>query len=260
MIQEKRLHYLIAALAQEEKRNRPIQIPNGYREKQELFRALVNIRPPRPCSKEFLKVQDAYLQEEIKGNGITGLLDLTPIESGLYLWKGDITTLAVDGIVNAANKELLGCYIPCHSCIDNAIHTYAGIQLRNACARIMQKQGNTERTGVAKITKAYNLPCTYILHTVGPIVNDKLLPLHEQQLADCYLSCLELAVQNDIKSLAFCCISTGEFHYPNQQAAEIAVKTVKNFQRLATHRIEVVFNVFKETDYEIYRKLLGTNQ
>lgn len=260
MTQEKKLDYLIVSLIREEERYRSIVIPRDYHRKQELYRALVNVRPPLPCSEKFFKVQDEYLQEEIKVKGITRLADLTPIENGLYLWKGDITTLAIGGIVNAANSQLLGCFIPCHSCIDNAIHTFAGIQLRNDCADIMQEHGFAESTGTAKITKAYNLPSDYILHTVGPIVNDKLLPLHEQQLAACYGSCLELATKNEIQSLAFCCISTGEFHFPNQRAAEIAVTAVKNYQLFATHRIEVVFNVFQETDYAIYRKLLGANQ
>ncbi len=211
---------------------------------------------PRAVSREFLEVQDAYLQTETSEKGITKLSDLQPVQDGLYLWKGDITKLCCDAIVNAANSGMLGCFCPCHGCIDNAIHTYAGIQLRADCAELMSKQGHEEETGKAKITPAYNLPCNYVLHTVGPIIYGHLTEKDKKQLASCYRSCLELAEQNKIKSIAFCCISTGEFHFPNDKAAEIAVQTVKDYKRQTGSKIEVIFNVFKQIDYEIYRELL----
>ena len=163
----------------------------------------------------------------------------------------------MDAIVNAANSGMTGCYVPCHGCIDNAIHTFAGVQLRLACAELMAKQDRPEPTGQAKITQAYNLPCRYVLHTVGPIVQGPLTREHERQLASCYRSCLDLAGENHCKSLAFCCISTGEFRFPNRRAAAIAVETVKAWQAQHTGELEVVFNVFKDSDRAIYEKLLG---
>ena len=177
------------------------------------------------------------------------------MQPGLYLWQGDITTLAVDAIVNAANSAMLGCFVPCHGCIDNAIHSAAGVQLRLECARIMAQQAE-EPTGRAKITRAYNLPCRYVLHTVGPIIDGQVTRQDRELLASCYRSCLELAATYGLKSIAFCCISTGEFHFPNELAAEIAIRTVKAFQQQNPNRMEVIFNVFKDCDYEIYKKLL----
>ena len=222
-----------------------------------LLRSLMNIRMAAPISEAFLQIQDEYLQETVKEKGITDIRDLKPAEEGIYLWQGDITTLRCDAIVNAANSGMTGCYQPCHNCIDNCIHTYAGIQLRNACAEIMEKQGYEEPTGRAKITPAFNLPCKYVLHTVGPIVQGHLTKEHEELLASCYRSCLELADENDVKSVAFCCISTGVFMFPNERAAEIAVQTVRDYRREKNSGIEVIFNVWKDVDYEIYRELLG---
>ena len=224
-----------------------------------LLRSLFNIRMPQPVSPDFLKVQDAYLQEETRRKGITQLVDLQPVQEGIYLWQGDITTLRCDAIVNAANSQMLGCFAPCHGCIDNAIHTYAGVQLRLACGELMQQQGHEEETGKAKITPGFNLPCRYVLHTVGPIVGGRLTKRDQQLLASCYRSCLELAEQNNVKSIAFCCISTGEFHFPNEKAAEIAIQTVKEYRERTYSKMEVIFNVFKETDLNIYRKLLEAN-
>ena len=181
------------------------------------------------------------------------------MREGIYLWQGDITTLRCDAIVNAANSGMLGCFVPCHGCIDNAIHTFAGVQLRLACARIMDEQGRQEETGGAKLTPAFNLPCRYILHTVGPIVSGRLTQRDCDLLASCYRSCLELAEENHIKSVAFCCISTGEFHFPNRQAAEIAVNTVMEFKEKTPSNMEVIFNVFKDMDAAIYRALLQQN-
>lgn len=253
---EKRL-YLIRSLLDEQPRYRDMEIPSDEMEQRQLLRSLFNIRMPARLSEDFLKVQDEYLQEETRRKGVTELADLTPLEPEIYLWQGDITTLVCDAIVNAANSGMTGCYQPCHSCIDNCIHTYAGIQLRNACAELMEKQGYEEPTGQAKITPAYNLPCNHVIHTVGPIVQRQLSIRHEEQLASCYRSCLELADENGCKSIAFCCISTGVFGFPQKRAAEIAVRTVKDYLTSTHSNIEVIFNVFKEVDYEIYRDLLG---
>ena len=192
--------------------------------------------------------------------GITELADLKPVEDGIYLWQGDITTLRVDAIVNAANSGMTGCYVPNHRCIDNCIHTFAGVELRLECDRIMREQGYEEPTGKAKITPAYNLPCRYILHTVGPIVGAAPTDGDCRLLESCYRSCLELAAANGLKSVAFCCISTGEFHFPNGQAAQIAVRTVRDFLQRETSVRKVVFNVFKEQDKEIYSRLLGADE
>ena len=229
-------------------------------EKRKLFRALVNVRMPKAASKELLQVQDEYLQEELRQKGLTDIADLEPIADGIYLWQGDITTLKCDCIVNAANSQMLGCFCPNHGCIDNAIHTFAGMQLRLECAEIMRNQGHEEPTGSAKITKAYNLPCKFVLHTVGPIVRGELTQRHEEQLASCYRSCLALAAENGLESIAFCCISTGEFCFPNERAAEIAIKTVGEYKEKRASDIKVIFNVFKEYDYEIYARLLGADR
>ncbi len=257
MTQNERRIYLIHELLKEQPRYRDMEIPQNEQGQRNLLRSLFNVRMPRAVSREFLEVQDAYLQTETAEKGITELTDLQPVQDGLYLWKGDITTIRCDAIVNAANSQMLGCFCPCHGCIDNVIHTYAGIQLRAACAELMNEQGHEEKTGKAKITPAYNLPCEYVLHTVGPIICGRLTEKDKKQLASCYRSCLELAERNGIKSIAFCCISTGEFHFPNDKAAEIAVQTVKEYRRQANSKIEVIFNVFKQIDYEIYRDLLG---
>lgn len=257
MTQSQRREFLIHYLLQERQEHTGVSLPTGEEKQRRLLRGLMNLRPPAPVSGELLQVQDDYLRERLKERGVTQLVDLRPVQPGLYLWQGDITTLEVDAIVNAANSGMTGCYVPCHGCIDNAIHTYAGVQLRLECAEIMRKQGHEEETGHAKITGGYNLPCRYVLHTVGPIVSGTLTKEHEQQLASCYRSCLDLAGEKRCKSLAFCCISTGEFHFPRERAAEIAVETVKAWQAQHPGELEVVFNVFKDSDREIYEKLLG---
>ena len=202
-------------------------------------------------------MQDAYLQGENAAKGITDAADLTPVQPGLYLWQGDITTLQCDAIVNAANSGMTGCYVPNHRCIDNAIHTFAGVELRLACAELMEQQGCPEPTGRAKITPAFNLPCKYVLHTVGPIIDGRVTQRDRELLASCYRSCLALAAENGMESVAFCCISTGEFHFPNDLAAQIAVETVKQFMNRKTSVKKVIFNVFKDLDKAIYAKLLG---
>jgi len=256
MTYNSKLHFLIDALLHERINDKDMEIPESTREQKQLLRSLMNVRPPKPLATDILQIQDEYLTEEVKAAGITDIDNLTPVQGQLYLWKGDITTLRVDAIVNAANSQMLGCFAPCHGCIDNAIHTFAGIQLRLTCADIMQKQGKSEETGKAKITPAFNLPSKYIIHTVGPIVGSSLKKQDCRLLSSCYRSCLELAEQNKIKSIAFCCISTGEFRFPNEKAAEIAIDTVAEFIENTRSEIKVIFNVFKEQDHEIYHRIL----
>lgn len=253
MTQTERRIFLIKRLADESPRYRGLPVPADAGAQKRLLRALMNVRPPRPIGADFLAVQDEYLREELARKGVTDIADLTPVEPGIYLWQGDITTLKCGAVVNAANSGMTGCYVPCHGCIDNAIHTCAGVQLRLECARLMKLQGHEEETGAAKITPAYNLPCAYVLHTVGPIVRGGVTQEDRELLASCYRSCLRLAREREITSVAFCCVSTGEFRFPHEEAARIAVETVRR------HRggTEVIFNVFKDIDYEIYRKLLG---
>ena len=265
-----RLFYLNEALLQEMPRyqEEAAEFPQNEQGQRRLLRSLMNVRPPRPLSKDFLVEQDKLLQEE---NNTKGTLHLELIrkeaivsQSQLLVWQGDITRLAVDAIVNAANSALLGCFVPCHGCIDNAIHSAAGLQLREACAKLMKEQGHEEPTGQAKITSGYNLPSKYVLHTVGPIIHNRnnrgaYSPTDEDArlLASCYRSCLELAEKHHLQSIAFCCISTGEFHYPNQAAAEVAIQTVREWLSETNSSMTVVFNVFKDVDVEIYGSLLN---
>jgi len=257
MNQAERRLFLIRSLLKENPEYREMGIPADPDSQRQLLRGLLNIRATQPADAEFLRVQDAYLQQRTAEKGVTALADLAPIQPGLYLWQGDITTLQCDAIVNAANSGMTGCYCPNHRCIDNAIHTFAGAQLRLACAETMELQGHPEPTGQAKITPAFNLPCRYVLHTVGPIITGRVTARDRELLASCYRSCLELAAENGLESVAFCCISTGEFHFPNREAAEIAVNTVRDFLTQNTSVKKVIFNVFKDLDLEIYRQLLG---
>lgn len=259
MTQEDRLLYLIRFLADENDELKSMEIPARTEDRKHLLRSLMNIRPPRPVPDDFLKVQDAYLQGERAEKGLGSLADIASVKDGIYLWQGDITRLSVDAVVNAANSALLGCFVPCHGCVDNAIHSAAGVQLRLECARIMEKQKEREPVGRAKITKAYNLPCRYVLHTVGPIICGEVTKADGELLADCYRSCLELAAAYRLKSIAFCCISTGEFHFPEEEAAATAVRTVRDYRKRSQKDLEVVFNVFKDRDYEIYKRLLGSD-
>lgn len=258
MNQAERRIYLIQELLREQPqyKSKISKIPASVDEQRRLLRSLMNMRMPSPISNEFSRAQDEYLTQVNEEKGIVDIETLIPIQDGIYVWQGDITTLRCDAIVNAANSQLLGCFYPCHRCIDNQIHTYAGIQLRLACDELMEKQGCEEPTGSAKITPAYNLPCNYVIHTVGPIIYDDVTRRDEELLASCYRSCLQLAKDNGLSSIAFCCISTGEFHYPNEAAARVAIDTVRAYQ--ANNRgIEVVFNVFKDIDKEIYERLLS---
>ena len=258
MTQRERREFLIQYLLEENPKYENIKIPQSDDEQKYLLRSLVNVRPPLPASEDFLTVQDEYLTEENKSRGIIDIKDLesVPLGSDLYLWRGDITTLKVDAIVNAANSGLTGCWLPNHICIDNCIHTFAGIQLRKVCAEIMEKQGHEEPTGKAKITQAFNLPCKFVLHTVGPIVKGKLTEFDCEMLASCYKSCLNLAKKNGCTSIAFCCISTGVFRFPQEKAAEIAVKTVREWKENTGDKMKVIFNVFSKNDETIYRGLL----
>lgn len=256
MTQEERRVYLIKKLISEHPRYADIQIPTDSDEQKRLLRSIMNVRLAAPVDKEFLQMQDEYLQLANEEKGIVHIEDMTEAEPDLYIWKGDITRLGVGAIVNAANSGMTGCYQPCHNCIDNCIHTFAGIELRNFCEDMMQEQGYEEPTGQAKLTPAYNLPCDYVIHTVGPIVRGKLTHRDEDLLKSCYEACLKLADQNGIKSIAFCCISTGVFCFPNQRAAEIAVQTVRDYKRQNDSDIKVIFNVFKDEDERIYNELL----
>ena len=253
---EKRL-FLIRSLLDERQERSSMKIPSDTAGQKRLLRSLFNVRMPGKISDDFISVQDEYLREEIESAGITDVSELTPVEDGIYLWQGDITTLRCDAIVNAANSGMTGCYVPCHACIDNCIHTYAGVQLRNYCAEMIEKQGHEEPIGSAKITPAFNLPCRYVLHTVGPVAAGKVTKAHRQQLASCYTSCLKLAQENGCGSIAFCCISTGVFGFPQREAAETAVRTVREYRKNNNSDIRVIFNVFKNEDYGIYKGLLG---
>ena len=244
------IEYLIDYLKKEYE-NPPVEF-NGLPLEMQL-RCLMNIRCAKPLDKDFLAVQDRVLHKLTSEKGITDITNLAPVSDGIYLWQGDITTLKCGAIVNAANSAMTGCYYPCHNCIDNAIHFFAGAELRYECSELMKKQGYPEPTGKAKITSAYNLPCDYIIHTVGPIVRGELTERHCTELESCYKSCLEEACKNNISSIAFCCISTGVFGFPNDKAAEIAVQSVKRFH--SSNNIEVIFNVFKDIDFKLYKQL-----
>ncbi|MEX2804932.1 protein-ADP-ribose hydrolase [Streptococcus sp. H31] len=256
MKQTEKCLFLIHYLLKENRAYSDIEIPDSSEAQKTLLRALLNVRPPQAVSDEFLAVEDSYLQTELLQKGVIAVDDLSPLQPQLYLWRGDITRFKADAIVNAANSQMLGCFLPNHSCIDNAIHTFAGIRLRQTCNRLMVEQGHLERTGQAKITPAYNLPSQYIIHTVGPIVNQKLTNRNREALRSCYQSCLSMAEQHHLNSLVFCCISTGEFLFPAEEAAQIAVTAVKHFLQKTGSSIKVVFNVFKEKDEKIYGKLL----
>lgn len=257
MNKDKIMNSLIEALLAEQPQYRELATTGSTEEKKHLLRGLMNIRPPQTVDESFLQMQDAYLQMEASEKGIVPVRNLEEIKPHISLWKGDITRLDADAIVNAANSALLGCFIPCHGCIDNAIHSAAGVQLRLKCNELMQNQNHEEPTGTAKITPAYNLPSRYVLHTVGPIIQGKPSDAQCKQLAACYQSCFELAEQYKLRSIAYCCISTGEFHFPNSLAAEIAVETIETLLKDAKNIKKVIFNVFKENDYEIYADLLS---
>ena len=255
MTQQERREYLIRALL-EDRGEKGAMLPLGEREQRRLLRALFNVRPPGPAAQNFLEVQNAYLQQVIQEKGITDAETLPVLHDCLSLWQGDITTLRCDAVVNAANSSLLGCFQPNHGCIDNAIHTFAGVQLRLACAELMEGR-QKEQPGGAQITPGFNLPAHRILHTVGPVVHGPLTERHKRMLASCYTSCLELARKHGVHTLAFCCISTGVFCFPPEDAARIALDAVTAYLAASAASIMVIFNVFGNRDAEIYRRLLG---
>lgn len=268
MKKEDLLNKLLNYLLEENKEAQLEHVPYDYMDKRRLLRGLMNLRGPQPIPSDILQIQDKLLTEErlekviVSANDLPTVADVftetkIPFPEKLVLWQGDITCLSSDAIVNAANSKLLGCFIPCHGCIDNAIHSAAGIQLRLECNELMVKQGYQEPTGTAKITNAYNLPSKYIIHTIGPIIRGDLAQKDYELLASCYRSCLYIASENNLNSIAFCCISTGEFHFPKQKAAQIAVETVTDFLQTNKQIKKVIFNVFQQEDYEIYRQLLG---
>ena len=256
MTKSEKLLTLINYLLNENEEYSNIQIPDSEDARFKLYRSLVNVRMPAPVSEEYLKLESEFLKAETESKGVVCPESLSFDKNGLCIFQGDITTIACGAIVNAANSQLLGCFYPCHSCIDNCIHTYSGVRLRLKCNEIMKLQNTPEETGKAKITPAYNLPCKYVIHTVGPIINSALTNSDRLLLASCYKECLKLADAYSVKTIAFCCISTGEFHFPNEEAAQIAVKTVLGYKEKSNSDIKVIFNVFKDKDRIIYESLL----
>ena len=272
--QQERLAYLLYEMQQDMKEYQGTEIPEDYDNRKKTLRGFMNMRMPKPVSEEVLHIWDEFLQEEVKERGIVELRDIPtikrkygsihPFGEKLSVWKGDITRLKVGAIVNAANSQLLGCFIPCHNCIDHVIHSASGIQLREECYSIMQKkraelgEDYEEPVGTAVLTKGYNLPADYVIHTVGPIVENKLNSELCEQLQSCYENVLKCAVENGIRSVAFCCISTGEFCFPNEMAANIAVETVSEFLEENSDKFDrIIFNVFKEIDLELYKNRLN---
>lgn len=261
--QEERLNYLVEEFKADSDEYKELQTPDNTEGKKRILRSLMNIRMPGKMDDAVMKVQDEYLKERIHENGIVNLSDIPVIRDGLSVWQGDITRLKTDAIVNAANSLMLGCFVPMHTCIDNCIHTYAGIQLRAECNEKMNllkmKYGRDyeQPTAVPMLTDAYNLPAKKVIHIVGPIVQTQLTPNLERDLADCYRNTLDMCADNDLKSVAFCCISTGVFHFPNERAAEIAVQTVTEWLGQNPGKTErVIFNVFKDEDRAIYERLI----
>ena len=261
--QEQRLSYLVEQFKADSDEYKNLQIPEDTNGKRRILRSLMNIRIPGQMDEAVLRVQDEYLRERIRENGVAELSDIPVTKDNMSIWQGDITRLTVDAIVNAANSQMLGCFIPMHTCIDNCIHTFAGIQLRNECDRQMKilksKYGSNyeQPTAIPLLTEAYNLPAKKVIHIVGPIVNGMLTAKHEQQLADCYKNTLDLCKENGLKTVVFCCISTGVFSFPNKRAAEIAVETVKQWLTENQGKMDrVIFNVFKDEDNDYYKELI----
>ncbi|MDO5688818.1 MAG: protein-ADP-ribose hydrolase [Tissierellia bacterium] len=256
MYDDEKLRWLIQYMAEEMNFSK-ISLPTSQDQLWSLYRGLANRRPPDPVTQEFLEIQDQLLSEIRENRGVVGLMDAQRIGPNLFLWQGDITRLQVDGIVNAANGRMLGCFVPGHHCIDNAIHTYAGVQLRLECNRLMLAKGHFEETGRAILTSAYNLPAKYILHTVGPIASDgRVSEEQEMLLASSYRACLQIAVDHGLESLAFCSISTGVFGFPKPQAADIALKTIMGFQLDTGSEMDILIDVFSDEDYRIYKEAI----
>ena len=263
MTQNQRLDYLVEKFKTDSVQYEDLKTPKDTEGKRRILRSLMNIRMPRRMDESVLRVQDDYLKERIRENGVVELSDIPVIRDGLSIWQGDITRLAVDAIVNAANSQMLGCFVPMHTCIDNCIHTFAGVQLRAECSRQMNQlrerygRDYEQPTAVPMLTDAYNLPAKKVIHIVGPIVQYKLTPELEKDLADCYRNTLDMCLDHNLRSVAFCCISTGVFHFPNKRAAEIAVSTVDNWLSQHPGAMErVIFNVFKDEDKKYYEELI----
>ena len=261
--QQERLDYLVEAFKKDSGEYRDLRTPADAEGKRRILRSLMNIRMPGMLPPDVLRTQDAYLRARAEEKGVVTLNGIPAAKGILSIWQGDITRLQVDAIVNAANSQMLGCFVPMHTCIDNCIHTFAGVQLRLACAEQMEKlraqygEDYEQPTAVPMLTDAYNLPAKKVIHIVGPIVEGHLTAEHERQLAGCYRNTLDLCAGHGLKSVAFCCISTGVFMFPNQRAAEIAVSTVEAWLRTHPEQMDrVIFNVFKDTDRGIYEKLL----
>ena len=262
-LQEERLDYLVEEFKADSDEYKDLRTPSNGDEKRRILRSLMSIRMPKEMSSEVLKVQDEYLTERANEKGVVNLSDIPVIRDGLSIWQGDITRLSVDAIVNAANSQMLGCFVPMHTCIDNCIHTFAGVQLRSECNRQMSElrirygRDYEQPTAVPMLTDAYNLPAKKVVHIVGPIVQYRLTPELEKDLENCYRNTMDMCADNELKSVAFCCISTGVFHFPNKRAAEIAVKTVTDWLSNNPGKVErVIFNVFKDEDKTIYEKLI----
>ena len=260
--QDQRLTELVEAFKADSGQYREIETPKDVDGRRRLLRSLMNIRMPGTMPPETLKVQDEYLHARAEEKGIVTLSEIAVTEGLISIWQGDITCLAVDAIVNAANSQMLGCFVPMHTCIDNCIHTFAGIQLRDECNRQMTRlrarygRSYEQPTAVPMLTDGYNLPAKKVIHIVGPIVSDRLTPALEQDLADCYTNTLDLCAENGLRSLAFCCISTGVFRFPPERAAQIAARAVRNW--LSEHEgamDRVIFNVFSDKDRDIYEAL-----
>lgn len=263
MTQDEMLNYLVEEFKADSIEYKNLETPGDIIGKRRLLRSLMNIRSPRHIDELVLRVQDEYLKGVSKENGIVEVSDIPIASDVISIWQGDITRLSVDAIVNAANSQMLGCFIPMHTCIDNCIHTYAGVQLREECNRQMNqlraKHGPDyeQPTAIPMLTDGYNLPAKKVIHVVGPIVQFALTPELEQDLANCYINTLNICLENNLKTVAFCCISTGVFHFPNKRAAEIAVETVRHW--LHEHPVEmerVIFNVFKDEDRWYYERLI----
>lgn len=263
MTQEQRLTLLVEAFKEDSGQYRTLETPKDTAGKQEVLRSLMNIRMPRALAGDVLETQDAYLSARAEEKGVVRVADIPEVQPGISIWQGDITRLATDAIVNAANSQMLGCFVPMHTCIDNCIHTFAGVQLRAECARQMNQlrirygPDYEQPTGVPMLTDAYNLPAKKVVHVVGPIVTGSLTPDLEQDLRNCYRNTLDLCEENNLRSVAFCCISTGVFHFPNDRAAYIAVETVKEWMNEHEDAVDrVIFNVFKDEDLRLYETLL----
>ena len=270
MNQEERLDYLVSSLCEDSVQYKELSVEKSDR--RSIIRSLMNIRMPKPISSEFMRIQDEFLKLESKEKGIVSWKDLPNIGDQynsrynqgdkISIWQGDITRLQVDAIVNAANSQMLGCFVPCHKCIDNAIHSAAGIELREECNQYMSQKRKTnnhydEPIGGAVVTKGYNLPCRYVIHTVGPIVNGTMNDSLRNALRSCYESCLKTAADHSIRTIAFCCISTGEFRFPNGEAAEIALGTIQDFLNNYEEKFDrIIINVYKNIDLEIYKRLI----